>query len=70
MACHPFQTQAIIWTNDNLLLIGPFRINLNKIQKSVFTQEKNLKMLFAKTQPFHPDLNVLKNAQPGKNAVT
>ena len=58
----PSRRQAIIWTNDGLLLIGPLGKNFNEILIKIlsFTFKKmRLKVSSAKWRPFCLDLNVL-----------
>ena len=58
----PGRRQAIIWTNDGMLLIGPLRTNFNEtsIEIHVFSFKKiYLKLSSAKRRPFCPGLNVL-----------
>ena len=51
--------QAIIWTNDGILFIGPLRTNFNEIL--IFSFKKmRLKVLSAKRRPFCLGLNVLR----------
>ena len=69
----PGRPQAIIWTNDGLLSIGPLRTyfseNLIKIQQ--FSLKKmHVKMSSAKWRPSCPGLNVLRQAsQPANNGM-
>ena len=56
--CH----QAITWTNADLLSVGPLGTNFSEILikiKKNSLKKINLKMLFAKWQPFCLHLNVL-----------
>ena len=58
----PGRRQAIIWTNDGLLLIGPLETNFSEILIKIHTfsfKKIHLKMLSAKWRPFCLDLNVL-----------
>ena len=61
----PGRCQAIIWTNDDILLIGPLGTNFNEIlfgiQTFLFNKKKNnLKLSPAKWRPFCLGINVLK----------
>ena len=70
--------QAIIWTNDEILLIGPSETNFSEvlIEIHIFSLNKmHLKMSSGKWQPFCLDLNVLSNSitiyiYPAANART
>ena len=56
----PGQRQAIIWTNDALLLIGSLGTNFSEIFIEIHTfsfEKMHLKMSFAKCQPFCHGLN-------------
>ena len=58
----PGQRQAIIWTNDGILLIGPLGTNFseNLIEILTFSFKKiRLKVSFVKWRPFCLDLNML-----------
>ena len=58
----PGRHQAIIWTNDGILLIGPLVANFSEILVvfHIFSSKKmHLKMSFAKRGPFCLGLNVL-----------
>ena len=58
----PGWRQAIIWTNDGILLIGPLGTNFSEILITIeiFSFKKmHLKMLSVKWRPFCLDLNVL-----------
>ena len=58
----PGRRQAIIWTNDGILLIGPLWTNFSEILIGIKTfsfKKMHLKMLSAKWRPFFPSLNVL-----------
>ena len=58
----PGQHQAIIWTNAEILLIGPLDTNFNDILIGIQTfsfKEMHLKMSSAKWRPFCLGLNVL-----------
>ena len=58
----PGWRQAIIWTNDGLLLIGPLGTNFHEILIEIHTlsfKEMHLKMLSGKWRPFCLGLNVL-----------
>ena len=59
----PGRRQAIIWTNDGILFIGPLGTNVSEslIEIQTFSLKKmHLKMSSAKRQPFCLGLNVLK----------
>ena len=69
----PDWRQAIIWSNDGLLSIGPLRTyfseNLIKIQQFSF-QKMHLKVLSAKWRPSCLGLNVFRQAsQPANNGM-
>ena len=58
----PGQCQAIIWTNDGILLIGPAGTNFSEILIGVQTfsfKKTHLEMSSAKWRPFCLGLNVL-----------
>ena len=58
----PGRRQAIIWTNDEILLIGHLRTNLSEILSKVHTfpfKKMHLKTSSAKWRPFCLGLNVL-----------
>ena len=58
----PGRRQAIIWTNDGILLIGPFRTNFSEILIGIHTfssRNMHMKMSSAKCLPFFLSLNVL-----------
>ena len=58
----PGWCQAIIWTNANLLLIGPLGTNFSEIFVEIYTyslKKIHLKMLSAKRRPCCLGLNVL-----------
>ena len=58
----PDRLQAIIWTNDGLLLIGPLGTNFSEILIEIITlsfKKMHLKVSSAKWQPFCLCLNVL-----------
>ena len=60
----PGRRQAIIWTNDRLLLIGPLGTNFSEILMEILTfsfKQMLLKVLSAKRQPFCLGLNVLRS---------
>ena len=60
----PGQHQAIIWTYDRILLIGPLRTNFSEIliEMHIFSfKEMHFKMLSVKWRPFCLGLNVLTN---------
>ena len=59
----PGRRQAIIWTNDGILLIGPLGTNFSEILIEIHTfslKKMHLKMSSAKWRPFGLGLNVLK----------
>ena len=58
----PGRRQAIIWTNDGILLIGPLRTNFSEIFNEIYTfsfKKMHLKMSSGKCRPFCLNLNVL-----------
>ena len=58
----PGRRQAIIWTNDGILLIGPLGTNFSEILFGIQTfsfNKMHLKMSSAKWRPFCLGLNVL-----------
>ena len=58
----PDRRQAIIWTNDGLLLIGPLGTNFIEILIEILTfsfNKMHLKVSSAKRRPFCLSLNVL-----------
>ena len=58
----PGRRQAIIWTNDGILLIGPLRTNINEISIKILTfsfTKIRLKVTSAKWRLFCLGLNVL-----------
>ena len=66
----PGRRQAIIWTNDGILLIGPLGTNFSEILIGIQTfslKKVHLKMTSAKWRPFCLDLNVLINTQAEAN---
>ena len=61
----PDRCQAIIWTNAELLLIGPLGTNFSEILIEILTfsfQKMRLKVSFAKWRPFCLGLNVSNNS--------
>ena len=59
----PGRRQAIIWTNDGILSIGPLRTNISEILIAILTfsfEKMRLKVSSAKRRPFCLGLNVLK----------
>ena len=59
----PGRRQAIIWTNDGILLIGPLGTNFSEILSEIHTfsfKKMHLKTSSAKWRPFCFGLNVLK----------
>ena len=59
----PGRRQAIIWTNDGILLIGALEINFSEISVKIQTfsfWKNHLKVSSAKWRPFCLDLNELK----------
>ena len=62
----PGRRQAIIWTNDEILLIGPLETNFSEILIEIQTfsfKKMHLKISSAKWRPFCLGLNVLKDKQ-------
>ena len=60
----PGRRQAIIWTNDGTLLIGPSETNFSEILIEILTfsfTKMSLKVSFAKWRPFCLVFNVLNN---------
>ena len=58
----PDRRQAIIWTNDGMLLIAPLGTNFSEILIEILTfsfKKMHLKVLSAKWRPFCLGLNVL-----------
>ena len=58
----PYRRQAIIWTNDEILLIGPLGTNFREISIEILTfsfKKMHFKVSSAKRRPFCPGLNVL-----------
>ena len=58
----PGRRQAIIWTNDGILLIGPLGTNFSEILIEIYIfsfKKMHLKMSSAKCRPFCLGLNVL-----------
>ena len=58
----PSRCQAIIWTNNGILLIGPLGTNFSEISIKAYTfsfRKMHLKMSSGKWQPFCLSLNVL-----------
>ena len=63
----PGRRQAIIWTNDGILFIGPKGTNFSEILIGIQTfsfKKMHLKMSSAKWRPFCPGLNVLNKSNP------
>ena len=59
----PGRRQAIIWTNDGILLIGPLGTNFSEILIKILTfffKKMRLKVSSAKWRPFCLGLNVLR----------
>ena len=59
-------TQAIIWTDDGILLIGTLGTNFSEILIEILSfsfQKMHLKVLSAKWRPFCLSHNVLKATQ-------
>ena len=57
----PERRQAIIWTNDEILLTGPLGTNFNEIVIGILTfsfKKMPLKLAFVKWRPFCLGLNV------------
>ena len=68
MAC-PLRRQAIIWTNDGILLIRPLETNFSETLIKIPTfwfQKMHLKMSSGKWQPFRLGLNVLTSFPDGR----
>ena len=62
----PGRRQAIIWTNDGILLIGPLRTNFSETWIEILTvsfKKMRLKVSSAKSGPFNLGLNVLTTFQ-------
>ena len=62
----PDGRQAIVWTNDGLLLIGPLGTNFSEILMEILTfsfKKMRLKVSSAKRRPFCLGLNVLTHPQ-------
>ena len=60
----PDRRQAIIWTNDGILLIAPLGTNFSEIVTGIQAfsfKRMHLKMSSAKLRPFCHGLNVLRN---------
>ena len=58
----PGRRQAIIWTNDGILLIGPLGTNFSEIVIEILQfsfKKMHFKVSSAKGRPFCPGLNVL-----------
>ena len=69
----PGQRQAIIWTNDGILLIRPLKTNFNEtlIEIQTFSFKKmHLIMSSGKWHPFCLSLNVLNNSLNELNMLT
>ena len=63
----PGRCQAIIWTNVGILLIEPWGTNFSEISIEILTfsfKKMHLKVLFAKRQPSHLGINVLRQGWP------
>ena len=61
----PGRRQAITWTNDGILLIGPLGTNFSEILSKIHIfpfKKMHLKTSYAKWRPFCLGLHVLKNA--------
>ena len=61
----PGRSQAIIWTNVGILLIGPLGTNFSEISIDIYTfsfKKEHLKMSSGKWRPFCLGLNVLTGA--------
>ena len=62
----PGRHQAINWTNDGILLIGPLGTNFSEILFEILTfsfKKMRLKVSPAKRRPFCPGLDVLMNGE-------
>ena len=60
----PYRHQAIIWTNAEILFIGPLETNVSEILIEVLTlsfKKMRLKVSSAKRRPFCLGLSVLSN---------
>ena len=60
----PGRRQAIIWTNGEILLIGPLGTNFSEISIKIQTfsfKKMRLRMSSGKRRPFYLSLNVLKS---------
>ena len=69
----PGRRQAIIWTNDGILLIWPLRTNFIEILGEIHTfsfKKMRLKVSSAKWRQFCPGLNVLTLMWHHNNAHT
>ena len=67
----PIRNQAIIWTNDGLLLIGPLGTNFSEILIEILKfsfKKMHLKVSSAKRRPFCLGLNVLKQCEMSLNS--
>ena len=68
----PGRRQAIIWSNDGILLIGPLGTNFSEVSIEIYIfsfWKMHLKMLSGKWRPFCPGLNVLKQ-DPISHSIT
>ena len=68
----PGRRQAIIWTNAEILLIGPLGTNFNEILIKIHTfsfKKMHLKISSAKWRPFCLGLNVLINTMAADDLV-
>ena len=68
----PYRRQAITWTNDGILLIGPLGTNFSEILIAILAfsfKEMHLKVSSAKRRPFCLNLNVLTHLAQNKMTV-
>ena len=66
----PGRRQAIIWTNDVILLIEPLGTNSSKLLIDIYTfpfSKMHLKMSSGKWRPLCPGLSVFTERVPGNN---
>ena len=68
----PGRRQAIIWTNDGILLIGPSGTNFSGILMEIYTcslKKMHFKMAFWKWRPFCLGLNVKSEYIRGSRSI-
>ena len=68
----PGRRQAIIWTNDGILLIRTFQTHFSEIVSEIHTfsfKKMHFKMLSGKWRPYCLGLSVLRTAQSFGNIV-